>query len=376
VLTVDPSLVTVTPCPTYDFNSVRTALRECLAPLGGMQRFVHPGMRVLLKPNLLTATPIEKGVTTHPAIVEVVGELVQAAGGEVWIGDSPAAPINEGYDVWQVSGMQAVAEKLNARILPFEGARKKDVNGHDYFIARPIFEADLVINLPKLKTHTLTLYTGAVKNLFGVITGGRKRELHVRAPGVTDFSKILVDILELVKPQLNIMDGVLGLEGYGPGTGGTPHPYKIMAASTDAVALDSVLSSAMGFKTGEVLHLAQAENRGLGAYQSESIRVESQPETLNFGKVSLPKGMRLLDVPSWLSAPLQGQIKLTPQIDPAKCTGCGTCVDACPADVITKAQPAQFDLSRCIGCMCCVEVCPQSALSPKRNWLAKLVGVH
>jgi len=372
---MDPSLVTFSPCPDYNIDSVRIALQTCLAPLGGMQRFVRPGMRVLLKPNLLTATTPERGVLTHPAIVEAVGELVKAAGGELWIGDSPAAPLNEGYDVWQVSGMQAIAKKLGARLLQFEGAIKKELHGHDYFIARPVLEADLVINLPKLKTHTLTLYTGAVKNLFGVITGGRKRELHVRAPGVTDFSRILVDILELVKPQLNIMDGVLGLEGYGPGTGGTPHPYKIMAASTDAVALDSVLSRAMGFKTGEVLHLAQAESRGLGAHQPERIRIEGDHSLLEFGKLSLPRGMRLLDVPSWISKPLHGQIKLTPQIDAAKCTGCGTCTDACPADVITKAQPARFDLSRCIGCMCCVEVCPQSALSPKRNWLAKLVGV-
>lgn len=372
---MDPSLVTLSHCPAYESPSIRTALQACLNPLGGIQRFVHPGMRVLLKPNLLTATTLERGVLTHPAVVEAVGELVIAAGGELWIGDSPAAPLNEGYDVWQVSGMQAVADKLGARLLQLEGAVKKNINGQDYFIARPVLDADLVINLPKLKTHTLTLYTGAVKNLFGVITGGRKRELHVRAPGVTDFSKILVDILELVKPRLNIMDGVLGLEGYGPGTGGTPHHYKIMAASTDAVALDGVLSRAMGFETNEVLHLAQAEKRGLGFYQPERITIEGDQRLLEFGKLSLPRGMRLLDVPSWVSKPLQGQIKLTPQIDPEKCTGCGTCADACPADVITKAQPARFDLSRCIGCMCCVEVCPQSALSPKRNWLARLVGV-
>lgn len=372
---MDPSLVTISTCPAYEHQTIRTALQACLAPLGGMQHFVRPGMRVLLKPNLLTATPIENGVTTHPGIVEVVGELVIACGGELWIGDSPAAEINDGYDAWEISGFQQVAKKLNARIPPFEGAVKKQLNGGDYFIARPVLDADLVINLPKLKTHTLTLYTGAVKNLFGVITGGRKRELHVRAPGVTDFSKILVDILELVKPQLNIMDGVLGLEGYGPGTGGTPHHFKIMAASTDAVALDGVLSRAMGFKSGEVLHLAQAEKRGLGFYQPERITIEGDQSLLKFGKLSLPRGMRLLDVPSWVSKPLQGQIKLTPQIDPGKCTGCGTCADACPVDVITKAQPARFDLSRCIGCMCCVEVCPQSALSPKRNWLAKLVGV-
>ena len=193
-----------------------------------------------------------------------------------------------------------------------------------------MLDADLVINLPKMKTHTLTRYTGAVKNLLGVLPGGRKREIHVRAPGVTEFSRALVDILGLVKPQLNIMDGILGMEGNGPGTSGTPHAYNLLAASTDAVALDSVLAGAMGFSTGGVVHLAQAEERGLGNHHPELIHLAGDRTILQLGRLDLPKARWFLDMPSWFTAPIQEKIKLQPQIDPTKCTACGTCAECLP----------------------------------------------
>jgi Pyruvate/2-oxoacid:ferredoxin oxidoreductase delta subunit len=226
-----------------------------------------------------------------------------------------------------------------------------------------------------LKTHTLTRYTGSVKNLLGVLPGGRKREIHVRAPGVTEFSRALMDILALVRPQLNIMDGILGMDGNGPGTSGTPHAYNLIAASADAVALDSILARAMGFPAGGVIHLAQAEARGLGNHHPDRIQVEGNLSLLNFGKLDLPKARWFLDMPSWFTAPFQDRVKLQPQIEPSKCTACGTCSKSCPADVITVEDIAIFDLSKCIGCMCCVEVCPQAALTPRPNLLARLVGV-
>jgi uncharacterized protein (DUF362 family)/Pyruvate/2-oxoacid:ferredoxin oxidoreductase delta subunit len=369
------STVSIQACKDYQLDNIRSALAGCLAPLGGMKTFVKTGMKILIKPNLLTAAEPGKAVTTHPVMIRAVGEAVRAVGGIVWVGDSPAAEINEGKSVWETEGLGESLSAAGAKLIQFKGAYLRRTGGEEYYIARPVLDADLIINLPKMKTHTLTRYTGAVKNLLGVLPGGRKREIHVRAPGVTEFSRALVDILDLVRPQLNIMDGILGMEGNGPGTSGTPHPYNLLAASTDAVALDSVLAGAMGFPTGGVVHLAQAEERGLGNHQPDRIQVHGDRSILQLGKLDLPKARWFLDMPSWFTDPIRDKIKLQPQIEAANCTACGTCADACPADVITIHDTAIFDLSRCIGCMCCVEVCPHAALTPKPNLLARLVGV-
>ena len=367
--------VSVLACETYELNTIRRAVTGVLAPLGGMGRFVRPGMQVLLKPNLLTASNLEQAITTHPAVVQAVAELVQEAGGTVLIGDSPGGPVKENPAVWRKGRMIEVAQRTGARLALFDGVTWKRLNGADYFIAHPIFEADLVINLPKLKTHALTLYTGAVKNLFGTIPGTRKREVHYRAPGVQDFSQALVDVLELVRPGLTIMDGVLGQEGNGPGAGGDPHRYECVAASADPVALDSVVAQAVGFRSGEVLHLAQANARGAGVADLDQIQVEGNRQALDFGAVCLPKARWFFRIPSWASAPLRRAARVRPQLAPSECIGCGRCAEVCPKDAITPGHPPVFDLDRCIACFCCAEVCPQAAITPHRNLVARLVGV-
>jgi uncharacterized protein (DUF362 family)/Pyruvate/2-oxoacid:ferredoxin oxidoreductase delta subunit len=344
-----------------------------------MERFVRPGARILLKPNLLAASPLERAVTTHPAVVRAVAELVQAAGGEVLIGDSPAGSVDVADRVMRRTGVVDVAAETGAQVVPFTGIEWKRRNGVDYHVARPVVEADLVINLPKLKTHTLTLYTGAVKNMFGAIVGARKRELHVYAPGVQDFSRVLADVLELVPPGLTIMDGILGQEGSGPGAGGTPRSYDCLVASVDPVALDSVITGAMGYRRGEVLHLTQAADRGLGTADRDAIRVETEPGLLDFGPLDLPTPRWYLRVPGWISAPLRGMIKLYPELQLEECVGCGRCIEVCPRDAITPGQaprtPPSFDLDDCVGCMCCAEVCPEGAIEPGRNLLARLIGL-
>jgi len=332
-------------------------------------------MRVLLKPNLLAAADRARAVTTHPALVQVVAESVQEAGGEVLIGDSPAGPSENGARVYHASGMIEVAACTGSRLVPFDGVVWKRRSSYDYLIARPVLEADLVINLPKLKTHSFTLYTGGVKNLFGAIPGTRKREVHCRAPGVGAFGQALVDVLELVRPGLTIMDGVLGQEGHGPGSGGTPHAYGCLAASVDPVALDSVIARAMGFRAGEVLHLAQAEARGLGVADVEQVRVVGEQSVLDFGPLHLPKSHWYLNVPAWVSAPFSRAIKVRPRLAEAACGGCGACAPVCPREAIAPGQPPVIDLGRCVACFCCAEVCPEGAITPQRNWLARLVGV-
>lgn len=370
------STVSVVACKTYELSAVRAAVQACLHPLGGISAFIQPGMRVLLKPNLLMApASYEQAVTTHPAVLQAVAELVKAAGAEVWIGDSPAGPLGSNPAVWRKTGAQAAAEAVGASMAPFEHVVWKGLNEKDYFIARPVTEADFIISLPKLKTHALTLYTGAVKNLLGVIPGTRKSEVHVRAPGIQDFSAELVNLLELVRPGLSIMDGVLGQEGAGPGVNGTPHPYGILAASIDPVALDTVMTQAMGFRTGEVLHLAQAGARGLGVSYPGRIETLAEPGVLDFGKLDLPKAHFYQHVPAWVSKPLQGRFKLKPIVDPALCTGDGKCLQVCPTHAITNGKPVQIDYKVCIGCMCCAEVCPSAAIDAKPSTLARMIGI-
>ena len=368
--------VSILACDTYNPEAVRRSVTAVLAPLGGIGAFVQPGMRVLLKPNLLSTAGLEKAVTTHPAVVQAVAELVQGAGGTVFIGDSPAGPVEPGAEVWRTSGMAQVAAGAGATLSPFSEVAWKRLNGQDYFIARPVLEADLVINLPKLKTHAFALYTGAVKNLFGVIPGGRKREIHLRAPGISDFSRALVDVLEIVRPGLTIMDGIIGQEGEGPGTRGTPRPYGCLAASTDAVALDTTLSTAMGFRPGQVLHLAQAASRKLGSSDLDAIRIVGNPEALRFGRVKLPATHWYFRAPSWVTGPVHRSARLRPAVVDSQCAGCGQCAVVCPRDAIEPGQPPRFDMELCVGCMCCAEICPQGAIEARRGRVARLIGAR
>ena len=368
-------MVSVVRCDSYELEHVRRAVLAALAPLGGIERFVRPGMKVLLKPNLLSAAAPERAVTTHPAVMEAVASLVKEAGGEVWIGDSPAGPIADNPRVWRASGALAVAERTASRLVPFERATWRSLRGKDYFLAPPLFDADLVVDLPKLKTHNFALYTGAVKNLFGSVPGTRKTELHYHAPGIADFGHVLLDILELVRPGLTIMDGILGMEGEGPGRSGTPHHYGCVLAATDPVALDAVATKAMGYRPGEVLHLVQAEERGLGVASPDRIRIVGEQDALEFGPLNLPRPRWYFNVPHWVAAPLRRAARKRPHVVAAMCIGCGKCVEVCPRQVITPGRPPSFALRNCIGCLCCAEVCPQGAIEVRRNLIARLLNV-
>jgi uncharacterized protein (DUF362 family) len=249
--------------------------------------------------------------------------MVQAAGGQVWFGDSPAGPLERGPAVYQETGMVAAAQRVGAQMVPFDRVAWTRLGERDYYLAPPVLEADLVINLPKLKTHVFTLFSGGVKNLFGAVTGTCKRDLHYEAPGVEDFSRILVDVMSLVRPSLTIMDGVCGLEGHGPGAGGTAHWYQCVAVSADPVALDTVIAGAMGYQPGAVLHLRQAAERGLGVDDLERIRVVGDRDALGFGRLELPGLHWYFAVPSWIGVPLRATARVRPEVDAAACTGCG-----------------------------------------------------
>lgn len=367
------SEVAVVGCHSYDQGEVREALINALSFLGGIGNFVKPGMKVLLKPNLLSPSDPEKAITTHPVFVKSVAELVDEAGGEVWIGDSPGGTGEDFSKLWTKTGMAWVSEEVPSRLLPLNRGIVKNLKGKSYLLARPAFEADLVINLPKLKTHSFTLFTGGVKNLFGLVPGTRKKEIHLKSPSPREFSKALVDILELTAPKLTIMDGVLGQEGSGPGAGGTPRKYGIIAASIDPVALDCVLSKAMGCPEEGVLYLVEARKRGWG----KDIKVMGNQGLLDWKGVKLPPLSSLVRffIPGFLSPLLERAVYLRPKVDAFLCTGCGLCAQSCPAEAISGGKPPSIDRQKCTGCLCCQEICPQGAISSIRSPLAWLAGI-
>ena len=170
------------------------------------------------------------------------------------------------------------------------------------------------------------------------------------------------------------MDGVLGQEGNGPGMGGEPRQYGCIIASEDPVAMDALVVQALGYRAGDVLHLSEASDRGLGETDLDSVDVVGTRSTLEFGDVKLPSPHWYFRAPRWAGAPLSRAVRKEPRLVEAECVGCGNCTEACPTGAIAAGRPPQFDLEQCIGCLCCVETCPEGALQVRRGLLDRFVS--
>jgi len=368
------STVSVVQCSNYDQKLVDKAIAHSLRNIGGLKQFVQKGMLIHVKPNLLTAKSPSKAATTHPQIVKSVVERVMDLGGKVTIGDSPPGLSRPIEEYWQKTGMEQVAAATGAKLVKFEknGIIERQINGVSYFIAKTIANADVIINLCKLKTHNLTLMTGAIKNMFGAIPGFKKGEYHKQAPHVEEFSKIIVDIFSLTQPQLNIMDAVEIMEGDGPSAGKVNH-LGLIVASKDAVAIDALAAKLMGFEQGEILTTEYAYAQGLGEKNLERIAIVGNSlapyENRQF---ILPSNHYLKYVPAAVVKVLGKLIWVRPYPDENHCQKCGVCIANCP----TRAMFPQdgfpvIDYKKCISCFCCDEVCPHDAIEQRMSWLAK-----
>jgi len=369
--------VAIHACQSYALTDVESAIRKALSEIGGMEAFVHPGDCVLLKPNLLAADPPEKNVTTHPAIVEVVARLVQEAGGSVWIGDSPAGSIRGIKRFWKVSGLLDVAERVGAELMPFEmsALSLKTKNGRRYFLSKWVEDADVVINLPKFKTHSLMLFTGAVKNMYGTLPGLQKGDFHRLAPHPADFAKVLLDVYELTRPTLSIMDGVFGMEGNGPAAGQS-RKVGLIFASTDAVALDVVASFLMGYSPELLPTIREARERNAGVTDWNAIETSVPAlETLRIPDFRLPSNWKIRIIPKPVLNALGRVLWTRPAAAPQKCIGCGICVENCPVDAMTLVNKLPvIDYKTCINCLCCDEICPENAMIQEKSFLARILS--
>ncbi len=350
-----------------DEHLIRDLIREMLDSKG--PDWITADMRVLVKPNLLMPASPEKAIVTHPLIVRSVVEYLLEKGAQVQVSDSP--PVGSYRKIMKETGYARILEGLDVTLKPLEGSTRVDV-GEPFGtieISREALEADLVINLAKLKSHAQMYLTLGVKNIFGTIVGLRKPEWHMRA-GVDRlmFARLLVQVYETVAPGFTIVDGILALEGQGPGKGGRPRELGLLIGGANAHAVDKTICTLLGLNPDELLTYVQA--RALGVFNGE-VHVNGDLHIID--DYLFPELNSLSMGPEPLNRFMRKYVIQKPVVDNKQCKLCGECWKICPAKVIEhNDRGIQFDYDRCIRCYCCIEVCMHGAVSAKEPLLGKL----
>ncbi len=342
----------------YDYDKLRPLIFELLEDLVGDK--IGNKSRVLIKPNLLAPAQPEKAMLTHPMIVRAAVEYVLKKGGAPLISDSPAMG---SFDrVLKESGIREALKGLDVECREFKRSVAVDVGPpfNKIEIAEDAVNADIVLNLPKLKTHTQMLLTLGVKNFFGCIVGLRKPEWHFRT-GVDRemFARLLLRIYAAVGQSVTLLDGVLAMEGQGPGKSGLARHLGVLMASIDAVALDMTVCRMLGIDPESLLTNRLAAETGL---LSTDITVDGEVPVIK--DFRMPEITPLVFGPKSLHGFMRRHLVQKPVCDDAICRLCGECWKYCPARAITvEKKKLRFDYDKCIRCYCCIEVCPYGALS-------------
>lgn len=364
------SKVFLTHLQDYIPDILEERLMEGFQALGGIKE-LSAGKKVFVKINQLANTSPQEAVTTHPLVVEKVVKILLEYGAEIIIGDDIQS--EEGRDGFIITGMRDIAQRFGVRLLnlkacPYEKVKREDNKFiKELYIAKPVLEADLVINIPKLKTHSQTILTLAIKNLYGIIPMGERSRYHAVYPRIEDFSEVIVDIFNSCIPSLNIMDGILAMEGEGP-QAGTPKRLGFLLVSRDAVAMDSIVAAALGIRPGGVQHISAAASRGLGVGNLKNIDIIGLSlDKARVDDFKLPKVIWQSFVPGPLYKFFYKRITLRPRITTDVCHLCKRCMERCPANAMEiKRGHIVIDYRLCIGCMCCQEICPQRAIKSVR----------
>lgn len=374
--------VSIVRCADYGEETCERALREVLVPFGGLD-WVRPGMRVVIKANLVSAMKPEKAATTHPALLAALTRMLRERGANVVIGDSPggtfAAPhLNAVYRVCGLSEAEAAGAELNRDFSQKEAALPEAHTAKHITYTGYLDGADAIISFCKLKSHGMLSLSAATKNLFGAIPGIIKPEYHYRYPDPMDFADMLIDLNEFFLPKLYLVDAVQTMEGNGP-TAGTPKYMGALLAGKNPHKIDLLCAKLIGLEAKNVPTLRAAQERGLTPASAEELEISGDAEEFvckDFVTVQKGTGTDFgAQKGKLLGAAAKTVLRARPKLKRSRCVGCGVCRDTCPAHaIVIEKGKAKIDRRACIRCFCCQEFCPKGAMRVHRTWVARIAG--
>ena len=375
------SKVVLLPCGEYDEEKVYTLLKQGLYLVGGVEALIPKDAKILLKPNLLKRAEVEKAVITHPVVVGAFARILRENGYEqIVLADSCGHGTTQA--VIRGTGMDTYLEKYQIPAIDYSEGIKVDypqgIQAKEFILPKELLEQNCVISLSKMKTHALERITGAVKNSYGFVYGFHKAKGHTQYPSADSFARMLIDLNKCVAPKLYVMDGIVAMEGNGPGSG-DPVQMNVMLMSTDPVALDSVFSRLVYLKPEMVPTNYHGEKMGLGTWKEEGITLLT-PD----GEISMSEAVKRYgnpqfnvdrtEVRKYIWTRMAGALNIfrkKPYIENDKCVHCGICVQSCPVPGKAvdfrkgKDKPPVYDYKKCIRCFCCQEMCPKKAIKVK-----------
>ncbi len=381
------SQVSIVKCATYQQEALYLKVKEAVDLIGGITAFIRPNSKVLVKPNLLIPVSPDNNITTHPEFVRAAIRLLKEINCRVYIGDGPSVfggHSQETSGVYEATGMKEVAEQTGVELVAFDKSffpERKNPSSAVFPLTTQVKECDFIINLPKLKTHELMVLTAAVKNLFGLIPGTFKMELHKNFFEPEKFADMLLDIYLAASPALTIIDAISGIEGNGPATSGVKRDFGLILAGKDAVSMDCVLADLIKVDPEIIFTNKQARIRNIGNTDLRNIEIKGEEITgCRIDNFKLPEASMAQLIKNKLPKPVLNILKsllyLRPRIDSDICRLCESCIKNCPQKTIFKKKgKIVIDYSNCISCFCCREVCPDAAVKMEKGLLTKILGM-
>lgn len=377
-------------CENYDVELIENKLREGFELLGGddfLKEIIPYNSKVLLKPNMLSIEEAGSPVITNFKVFEAVIRIIKDYSTNIAFGDSPG--FGDAKKAAERSGLLNIAQKYEVKFEDFKDSvhvkLDKSILCKSWTIAKAPYEADVLITLPKLKTHAMAYYTGAVKNQFGCIPGTLKATWHTRMPSANNFCKMLLDLNTLVNTSFAILDGIVAMEGNGPKSG-KPKKMNALIMGKSLTAVDSTAVKLIGYDNPlDIPVLKEAYDYKWGEVLEKNIEVLGEKvEDMKATDFELcRKGGNFYFVSPNVTNFLRDLIAPDPVVIKEKCIGCSRCAEVCPEKpnvikIVTKEGKKYpvWNMKECIRCFCCQELCPCGAIETKYSKIGKILRMN